>query len=542
VTRGAGIEKKPGTATAGIRAASAVRESAKGVRRMNGQRSKKASRVVLPLLVGFVAGLIVSGSLVFVVPLQSAWWGDSADEAKQETAPGPDKAQASPAPPPAICLPDFTELAARISPCVVNISTVQTVKGSEMFRGFQFHGPGQPFGPRSRDPFEDFFERFVPHGNMKRRSLGSGFILNKEGYIVTNNHVIQEADSITVIFKDESEAEAKVVGKDPKTDLALIKVDVNRDLPEAPLGDSDTLDVGDWVLAIGNPFGLTDTLTAGIVSAIGREIGAGPYDDFIQTDASINPGNSGGPLLNMKGNVVGINTAIIAGGTGIGFAIPINLAKELLPQLKDTGHISRGWLGVFIQRVTPELAKSFKLDEARGALVSEVMADGPAADSGLKQGDIVVEYEGKPVKNFGDLPRMVGNTAPGTKVSLKVLRNGKEKTFHVKLGMLPEEDAVPTGGETGLVLGLELQAITPEIARTHELPADKGLIVTGVSPDGAAAEAGIRAGDVIQSINQTPVASVEEFRKIVDAAPGGTSMLVLVKRQEGSLFISVEKK
>jgi serine protease Do len=516
---------------------------------MSKQRNRGTGKVFPALITGIFLGLILSSSFVFVNPLHSGWWGSDSDK-KQDgtTSNSAGKTQESTASgsPPTICLPDFTELSRKISPTVVNISTTQTVKGNNGFRGFQFHGPGQPFGPRGQDPLEDFFERFVPHGDMKRKSLGSGFIIDKEGYIVTNNHVIQEADSITVIFKDETEATAKVVGKDPKTDVALIKVEVNRPLPEAPLGDSSTLDVGDWVLAIGNPFGLKDTLTAGIVSAIGREIGAGPYDDFIQTDASINPGNSGGPLLDMNGNVVGINTAIIAGGTGIGFAIPINVAKGLLPQLKDTGHISRGWLGVIIQHVTPELAKSFGLKEPRGALVSEVVKDGPAEGSGLKPGDIVVEYEGKAITGFSDLPKMVAVTAPGTKVSLKVIRNGSEKTFHVKLGLLPDEEATAGGGggggETGLELGLELQEITPDLARSHDLPADKGLIVTGIAPDGSAAEAGIRAGDIIQEINQNPIETVKEFQNAVRSAPTGSTLLFRVKRQDGSLFIPVEKK
>jgi serine protease Do len=513
---------------------------------MNNKNKKQPGRVFLWLLVGICTGLILSGSFFFVNTLESAWWWDNADEAKQEAVSDAGKKNTGAEEPqealPAICLPDFTQLSEKISPCVVNISTVQTVKGHNMFRGFQFHGPGQQFGPRGQDPFEEFFERFMPRGDMKRRSLGSGFIIDKEGYIVTNNHVIQEAESITVSFKDETEAEAKVIGRDPKTDVALIKVDMDRDLPAATLGDSNALEVGDWVLAIGNPFGLKDTLTAGIVSAIGREIGAGPYDDFIQTDASINPGNSGGPLLNMKGNVVGINTAIVAGGTGIGFAIPINLAKELLPQLKDTGHISRGWLGVFIQHVTPELASSFGLKEPKGALVSEIMKDGPAEDSGLKHGDIIVEYEGKPVDSFGDLPRMVANTPPGTKITLKVLRKGKTKSMQIQLGELPDEQQVPAQGETGQELGLELQEVTPDLARTHDLPADKGLIVTGLSPDSTAATAGIRAGDIIQEINQTPVATIGDFQKIVKSAPTGSSMLFRVKRQEGSLYVPVEKK
>jgi serine protease Do len=345
-----------------------------------------------------------------------------------------------------------------------------------------------------------------------------------------------------VVFYDETEFEASVVGKDPKTDLALIKVDVDGKLPEAPLGDSDALRMGDWVLAIGNPFGLKYTLTAGIVSAKGREIGAGPYDDFIQTDASINPGNSGGPLINMKGEVVGINTAIIAGGTGIGFAIPINVARELLPQLKETGRVSRGWLGVYIQRVTKELAPTFGLDRPRGALVSEVTKDGPADGSGLEHGDIILEFQGKQVEQFSDLPRMVAATPPGEKVTLKVLRKGKEKTFKIKLGELPEEEVAVAEAETGAELGLELQEITPELARAHELPSDKGLVVTDVDPQGAAAEAGIRRGDIIVEVNQKPVDAISDFRGRVKEAEKGEMMLFLIKRRDGSLYIAVEKK
>jgi len=506
------------------------------------KREGETGRAALWLLAGIVTGLVISGGFFFVNNLESAWWWDKAGDAGKEAVTAPDVPNPGAGTGealPTICLPDFTELAAKISPCVVNISTVQTVKGNNMMRGFQW--PGQPFGPRNRDPFEEFFERFMPHGDMKRRSLGSGFIIDKEGYIVTNHHVIQEADTITVTFKDETEAEAKVIGTDPKTDVALIKVDVKKVLPVAVLGDSKDLKVGDWVLAIGNPFGLKDTLTAGIVSALGREIGAGPYDDFIQTDASINPGNSGGPLLDMKGRVVGINTAIIAGGTGIGFAIPVDLAKELLPQLKDTGHISRGWLGVYIQRVTPELAKSFGLDEPTGALISEVMKGGPAQDSGLNPGDIVVEYQGKPVNSFSDLPKMVASTTPGTKVTLEVIRKGKKKTVRIQLGELPDDDKPAPKGETGQELGLQLQEITPELARTHELPADKGLIVAGMAPDGAAAAAGIQAGDIILEINHTPVETIARFREILTAAPDGSSMLFRVKRQGGSLFIPVQK-
>ncbi len=318
---------------------------------------------------------------------------------------------------------------------------------------------------------------------------------------------------------------------------------MGRKLPTADLGDSDKLRMGDWVLAIGNPFGLKYTLTAGIVSAKGRVIGAGPYDDFIQTDASINPGNSGGPLVSMKGEVVGINSAIIAGGTGIGFAIPVNIAKELIPQLKEKGRVSRGWLGVYIQRVTPELAKSFGLDKPKGALVSEVTKDGPAEGTGLAHGDIIIEFDGKPVEHFNDLPRMVAATPPGTKIALKVLRKGKEKTFKVKLGELPEEEAAAAAaGESGEELGLQLQELTPELARTHELASDKGLIVTDLDPAGVAADAGIRRGDIILEINQTPVFTISEFKKQVAKVKKGETMLFLIKRREGALYIAVEKK
>lgn len=511
----------------------------------NGKVAK--GKMFIYILAGVCMGLVISGAFDFT-GTSEGWWGRK--EPALETGEGKTGAPSSeeakkrtPVEPGKICLPDFSELAEQIDPSVVNISTMQTVKGSDMLRGFRFHGPGQQFGPKGRDPFEEFFEHFgVPRQGMKRRSLGSGFVIDKEGYILTNNHVIREADSITVVFVDESEAEAKVIGKDPKTDLALIKVDMDRDLPVAPLGDSDTLKVGDWVLAIGNPFGLKFTLTAGIVSAKGREIGAGPYDDFIQTDASINPGNSGGPLLNMKGEVVGINSAIIAGGTGIGFAIPVNMARELLPQLKEKGHVSRGWLGVYIQKITPELAKTFGLKEPMGALVSEVTKDGPADGSGLKHGDVIIEFQGQPVESYNDLPRMVAGIPPGTKAEIKVLRKGKTKTFDIKLGELPEGDKIMAEPESGEELGLELQEITPDLARTHDLPADSGLIVTNVLPEGGAAEAGIRRGDIIQEVDQEPIRSLDDFRKIVKKTDKGDNMLFLIKRREGALYITVEKK
>ena len=289
----------------------------------------------------------------------------------------------------------FAALAEKLSPAVVNISTVQKSarRGERPFRGFQ--SPFREREPFGNDPFREFFERFFGDAPPKgRQSLGSGFIINPQGLIITNNHVIEEADKITIVLFDEREFEAQVIGRDAKTDLALLKVQTNVALPTVPLGDSSTLRIGEWVMAIGNPFGLSHTVTVGIVSAKGRIIGAGQYDDFIQTDASINPGNSGGPLFNTRGEVIGINTAIIAGGTGIGFAIPVNLAKELLPQLHDKGKVTRGWLGVMIQKVTPELAQSFRIQQPSGALVADVIEGSPAAKGGLQRGDVITSFDG----------------------------------------------------------------------------------------------------------------------------------------------------
>ncbi len=512
---------------------------------MEGARNRGIGKVFFLVLIGVAMGLILAAQ-TDVTERLGAIFGSEEEAAKEQTTVA--QAGSNPGGTEQICLPDFTLLAEKLDPTVVNISTTQVVKGGGMGRGFGMRPPGgggPRFGPQQPDPFEEFFDRFFrggPQGDMKRRSLGSGFVIDEEGLIVTNHHVVKDAETITVILYDESEAEAKVIGKDPKTDLALIKVDVDRKLPTVTLGDSDKLRMGDWVLAIGNPFGLKYTLTAGIVSAKGREIGAGPYDDFIQTDASINPGNSGGPLINMKGEVIGINTAIIAGGTGIGFAIPVNIAKELIPQLKDKGRVSRGWLGVYIQRVTPDLAKTFGLDKPMGALVSEVTEGGPADGTGLEHGDIIIEFNGKAVEQFNDLPRMVAATPPGEKISLKVLRKGKEKTIKVKLGELPDEDVTVAEGESGEELGLQLQEITPELARTHELASDKGLIITDLDPAGVAADAGLRRGDIIMEINQSPVYTISAFQKKVGAAKKGEMMLFLIKRREGSLYIAVEKK
>jgi serine protease Do len=431
----------------------------------------------------------------------------------------------------------FSKLAEKLKPAVVNISTTVVVKQQPSFRGRP-----SPYG--ERDPFREFWEKFYG-GEMPRefetRSLGSGVIINKEGYIVTNNHVVENAKEITVTLQNEKDYRADVVGRDKKTDLALIKIETAEDLPVAPLGDSDKLGVGEWVMAIGNPFGLAETVTAGIVSAKGRVIGAGPYDDFIQTDASINPGNSGGPLFNFWGEVVGINTAIIAAGQGIGFAIPINLAKEILPQLKEKGRVTRGWFGVGIQGVTSQLAESFGLKEKKGALVSQVFKDGPAQKAGIKQGDIILEFDGKEIGNFGDLPRIVASTPVGKTVTIKVFRKGQIISLQATVAEMEEKIEVAKA-PSRKPFGITVQNITPEIARSLGLEGEKGVVVTGVEPGSPAAKAGIRRGDVIHEVNRKPIKDAEDFGQAVETAGDEENILFLIRRGESNLFIAIAPK
>jgi serine protease Do len=396
-----------------------------------------------------------------------------------------------------------------------------------------------PFG--RKDPYREFWERFFG-GEMPRefetKSLGSGVIINREGHIITNNHVVENATEIVVTLSNEKDYQAEVIGRDKKTDLALIKIDAEEDLPIAPVGDSDKLKVGEWVIAIGNPFGLSETVTSGIVSAKGRVIGAGPYDDFIQTDASINPGNSGGPLFNFWGEVVGINTAIVAAGQGIGFAIPINMAKEVVTQLKEKGRVVRGWLGVGIQRVTSQLAKSFGLDEPKGALVSQVFKETPADRAGIKQGDVILEFDGKKIEEPGDLPRTVASTPPGETVKVKIFREGNILTLETTIAEMEEKVEVATT-PTEKPLGITVQDVTPEIARGLGLEKVAGVVVTEVTPQTPGANAGIRRGDVIQEVNRNPVNDVEEFGRAIDEAKHQKSILFLIKRGQGSIFVAI---
>jgi serine protease Do len=429
----------------------------------------------------------------------------------------------------------FAPLVKTLTPAVVNINTTKVVEHS----GHPFGFYGSPF---QHDPFDEFFNRFfgqMPHRKFKQRSLGSGFIISADGFIITNNHVIEDADEIKVTLSDEKDYPARIIGTDVKTDLALLKIEVDHDLPVAELGDSDDLEVGDWVIAIGNPFGLERTVTAGIVSARGRVIGSGPYDDFIQTDASINPGNSGGPLFNLDGEVVGINTAIVASGQGIGFAIPVNMAKDLLPQLK-TGKVSRGWLGVQIQKVTPELAESFGLKEETGALVADVVADSPAAKAGLKTGDIIIAFNGRPVDEMNDLPRMVAAVPPGEKVTVTFLRDGREKRVTVTLGELEKGEMAAAGGDdTGVaeVLGLSVRQVTSEIAAYYHLSVEQGVVITDVDPDGLGAEGGLRPGDLLLQVNDEKIETVKDFQRAVEKAKQNKLIRFLVQRQHGRLFV-----
>ena len=434
-------------------------------------------------------------------------------------------------------LPDFAALAKKLGPAVVNVATTQMRKTAQQ-------GPS-PFG--DDDSLDQFWQRFfggrLPRGPQQRqKGLGSGFIIDRDGTIVTNYHVVDDAEKITVTLSDGRSFDGKVLGKDQKTDIAVIKISAPQDLPTAPLGDSDRLEVGEWVMAIGNPFGLDHTVTSGIVSAKGRHIGAGPYDDFIQTDASINPGNSGGPLINLRGEVIGINTAIFSGSggnIGIGFAIPTNLVKELLPQLKDKGKVVRGFVGVTIQKVTPDLADSLGMKQAGGALVADVNKGGPADRAGIKTGDVIVEFDRKEIKDSGDLPLQVARTAPGKTVQVKVLRNSKEMTLPLAVGEVQETKEIVTSAEGNL--GLAVHPVTPEIAESWGLDNSEGIVITAVEPGSPGDDAGLQQGDVISAINQRPVRTVSDYERAISEAGKDKSLLFLVKRGQGSLFLALKR-
>jgi serine protease Do len=428
----------------------------------------------------------------------------------------------------------FVPLVKKLKPQVVQISTTQMSEEGQV--------PPTPFG--ENDPFTEFWQKFFgnPGGPSRQQSLGSGLIIASDGYILTNNHVIDNAEKVVVkLFSDDADYPAKVIGKDPQLDIALIKIDA-KGLPTAPLGDSDRLEVGEWVLAIGNPFGLDSTVTSGIVSAKERHIGQGPYDSFIQTDAKINPGNSGGPLINMRGEVIGINSALFSEtgeNMGIGFAIPINMIKEILPQLKDKGKVTRGWMGVMVQGVTRDIAESMGLDQTRGALVSEVVKDGPAARAGIKVGDLIIEFNGNQIKDANDLPILVARTAPGEKVRVKILRDKKELTIPVQVEKLEDEEVNLTAQEKDH-LGLTVQKVTPEIAESLGIKRAEGVVITSVEPGSAADEAGLEQGDMIVEVNRKRIQDVSEYKKAVMAAQKGKRLLFLVRRGENTMFLTLK--
>lgn len=446
----------------------------------------------------------------------------------------------------------FADLAEKLLPAVVNISSTQVVRSTERQERPQAP-PGSPF----EDFFKEFFDRNQQEGAPRRASsLGSGFIIDKAGFVVTNNHVIAEADEITVILQDDTRHEATLIGRDPKTDLALLKIEVDKDLPFVEWGNSTIARVGDWVVAIGNPFGLGGTVTAGIISARQRDINQGPYDSFLQTDASINRGNSGGPMFNMDGQVIGVNTAIFSptgGSVGVGFSIPSSIAERVVVQLRDFGRTKRGWLGVRIQSVTDEIAESLGLDGASGALVADVTVNGPAQASKIEPGDVILTFDGKKVAEMRDLPRIVAETEIGKPVKVEVWRKNKRQVIDVVVGELEEERPVlaSTGPKGQAVepeeaeiesLGVSVTAITDEMREQFKVPDDvRGVLVTGVTADSGAAEKGLRPGDVIVEVNQEEVSSPGQIAAKVSEASDNDrrSVLLLVNRNGDLRFVAV---
>lgn len=442
----------------------------------------------------------------------------------------------------------FASIAEKDSPAVVSIKANQAIT--------QTYSGDWPFGD---SPFDDeFFQQFF--GRQFRRQQpqqqqrqpqqrkiirpvqGSGFIVSKDGYILTNNHVVEDAEKITVTLLDGRELQAKLVGTDPSTEVAVIKIDAN-DLHSLEMADSDTLEVGEWVIAIGNPFGLSHTVTVGIVSAKGRSgLGLSTYEDFIQTDAAINPGNSGGPLINLDGKVVGINTAIVGANIniGIGLAIPINMAKSVYDQLVQKGKVVRGFLGVTIQDITPDLAESFKLKDTKGAIVPDVTPDSAAAKAGLKAGDIVVAFDGQPIEKAAEFQRRVAMKKPGSEVEITVLRDGKKQTLTAKLEERPSDEqlaANTTKEQASEKLGITVQNLTNDLAKQFGFVGQKGVLVTDVESGSPAAMAGIQPGSLIQEVNRTPVENVKEFKEAVDAAAKEGKVMLRVRYEKSSMFV-----
>ena len=437
----------------------------------------------------------------------------------------------------------FSAVVEPLLPAVVNISSSKVVKSPRS----QFQFPDDPF-------FRQFFGN--PFGDLQPReqrehSLGSGVIVSPDGYVLTNNHVVDGATDIEVSLKDKRQLKAKVVGTDPRSDIAVLKIPASG-LSTVPLGNSSKLHIGDIVLAIGDPFGIGETVTMGIVSATGRRAlnieGPGGYEDFIQTDAAINPGNSGGALVNSRGELIGINTAIISNGgggnQGVGFAVPVDMARQVMDQILKTGKVTRGYLGVMIQEVTPELAKAFGLPSTEGALVGDVTPNSPGAKAGLQKGDVIVAMNGQPIGDFEDLRLRISQTSPGTTVKLEVMRNGQKREFNPTLGELPATAEAATGSERGenAMEGVQVEALTPEVAEQLGLPTGaRGVVVTQVDPDSPAAGGGIQRGDVIEEVNHKPVNNLQQFRAAVHEA-GNQPLLLLVNRGGNTSFAVISPR
>lgn len=448
-------------------------------------------------------------------------------------------AQAGPGLTANMCAPSFVELAETVGPSVVNIRITKIQK--TQFPNMQEFENG-PFGDMFRE-FLDGLGRRSPR-QFRTRGAGSGVIINEDGTILTNSHVVDEANEIMVILYDKQEYKARVVGRDQKTDLAVIKIEAGTRFHAAKLGDSDSLRVGEWVLAVGNPFGLSNTITSGIVSAKGRIIGAGPYDDFIQTDAPINPGNSGGPLFNMRGEVIGINTAIVPNGQGIGFAIPINTAKTVLPDLLTKGKVTRGYLGVNIQNITPELAASLQIKSTKGVLVSHVRPDSPADKAGIKQGDVITAFDHKEIKDAHELASVVAATPIGKAVPVRLIKDGKEVAVEVKTGDLAKGEAIDeqkATAEPGNRWGLQLRELNPEYARRMGLKRDKGVVVVGVRPGSPAHDGLVRKGDIILEVNRRPVKGADDINDKMKKSDKD-SLLLLIQRGDHSLYVVLKDR